>query len=373
MAKKEIEKRFLVTAVSEVFPHHYPSMLMEQGYVERAPRGVSFRVRTKNGIKAFLTAKSGRGISRNEDELSDDKVTIETADFLFKYLCEHRIEKRRHTIDGWEIDFCEPPLDGIVIAEREFKSMGEVPTNLQLPEWIGRGVDVTDSLTSHHLARLATLLKGSNKKAIDFVLKKLKLPIPKIVITGPPCSGKTKIINIIKKKMPEFHCVPEVASIVINQVGVKPGKDEFQNIMFQEKLYSIQDLFEATSIEFAIDENKEGCILDRGTVDNIGYFPGGLVRFVEHLKTTLEHEYDRYRGVVCLEVAPSEIYEIDKKNNPARPESETYEVACALQEKMIEAWQGHPRFYFIQNGPGGWNEKERKVLEIINKLLKGGA
>ena len=365
---KEIEKRFLVTEVAEDFPRNSPFTSIEQGYLERAPKGISFRVRIKNGSKALLTAKSGRGISRNEDELPDNKVTVETARFLFTYLCEHELEKDRYTLNGWEIDFFKEPLDGIVIAEKEFKSIEEVPTDLQLPEWIGKGIDVTDSLTSHHLARLATLLKGSNKKAVDYVLKKLKLPIPKIVITGPPCSGKTKIMGIIKEKMPEFHCVPEVATIVMRELGVKPAKDEFQNIEFQKRLYNIQDLFEATSVEFALDEGKKGCALDRGTVDNVGYFPGGLVRFIEHLKTTLEHEYDRYRGVICLEVAPPKIYEIEKTNNPIRMES--YEEACALQEKMIEAWQGHPNFYFIKNGPDGWKEKERKVFEVIDELLR---
>ena len=368
MANKEIEKRFLVTELHPDFlslSKNHLSKKVKQGFVELANPNKNFRVRIINGDMVELATKSGRGMVRDEEEYKSHDVGA--AEFLFANLVDHWLEKTRYIIDDWEIDFFNGSLQGIVLAEREFKQIKDVPNGLQLPSWIGQGIEVTDSLTNHHLARLATLLEGTDRRAIDFVLKKLNLPIPKIVITGPPCSGKSKILDVIKKKMPQFHCVPEVASIIMGELGVRPDNDELSNIAFQKTIYSVQDLFEATSVEFAISSGKAGCILDRGTVDNLGYFPGGLVNFVRHLKTTLEHEYRRYRAVICLQVAPSDVYKAEKKNNPNRTES--YKEACDLEEEMIKAWKGHPNFYFIKNGSDGWAEKERRVLEIIESLI----
>lgn len=368
MANQEIEKRFLVTKLHPDFFFSFsshPSRSIRQGFIELVSPNKNFRVRIVDSRTVELATKSGRGVVRNEEQYKG--CDIGAAEFLFANLVDHRLEKNRYLIDGWEIDFFRGSLDGIILAEKEFQRVEDIPTDLKLPDWIGEGIEVTDSLTNHHLARLATLLNGTDRKAVDFVLKKLNLPIPKIVITGPPCSGKSKILAAIKQKIPQLHCVPEVASIIMGELGVVPDKDELNNVSFQKTIYSVQDIFEATSVEFAIASGKAGCVLDRGTVDNLGYFPGGLVNFVRQLRTTLEHEYRRYQAVICLQAAPRNVYEIEKSNNPNR--TENYEKVCELEKEMIKAWQGHPGFHFVANDSGGWDEKERKVFDIINGLV----
>jgi len=249
MTDKEIEKRFLVTELARDFPYRDCSFEdIEQGYLASPP---GFRVRIINGSATEITHKTGRGTVRGEFKNHDAPPSA--IRFLFKHACAHRLAKGCYSRDSWRIDFFKPPLEGIILAEIEFRSVNDIPPNLELPTWIGKGFDVTDSLTNHHLARLATLLENTTAKAVDIVLKRLKNKILKIVITGGPGSGKSEILEIIRKRYPQLHCVSETATIIIEKVGLTPGGDDVNSIRFQETVYRVQTIFEATSAEFAAE------------------------------------------------------------------------------------------------------------------------
>ncbi len=173
MTNQEIEKRFLVTELSPNFfglaiLNNARPINIKQGYIELASSVKSFRVRTMDETRVEQTVKSGQGVYSVENQYF--KSELDLARFLIDNLVDHELEKTRYKISGWEINFFKPPLEGIVLAEKEFQSLNEIPPNLELPLWIGRGVDITDSLTNHHLARLATLLKSTNAKAIEVIL-----------------------------------------------------------------------------------------------------------------------------------------------------------------------------------------------------------
>ncbi len=357
---KEIERRFLVRSLTKDMPKPDRVIDIEQGYFETIDIGKSFRVRIRNGCEAFLTMKTGKGLVREELECP---VDLEFAQALME-TCSHRLNKTRRVINGWEIDLYWPPLEGIIIAEKELKSADE---ELVLPNWLQRVIEVTDTLTNHHLARLATDLHGTDVVAMPYLSSHIFNTIPRIVLTGGPCSGKSTIIDTIKRERPEIHCIPEVATIVIGQFGITPSKDAVRNRRFQRTIYRAQRIFEATSTQFAISDSKKAVLFDRGAMDGAAYMPGGIKEFNKFFSTTLEAEYSQYDAVICLDIPPPDVYESNRSNNPAR--TENYSQARKLGQKIVKAWCGHPNFSLITNGTS-WKDKEKRAREAIETALK---
>ena len=357
----EIERRFLITELSPKFPFNTPKTDIEQAYVEIFPTKRAWRIRIEDGLIASLTSKLGKGRVRREIpfplELSLARHMFQSASF--------RLYKTRHKSDSWEIDFFRDVLSGVILAELE---MLTPDSPCVLPPWIGKGIEVTDSLTNLHLARIAALLKPRNQgqSALKFILSRLKKRIVRILLTGGPGSGKSGIMELLKPEMPDFQFVPEVASILIGQAGIHPGKTAGSVRRFQTTLYPIQVLFETTSTEIAMDDGKKGLVLDRGRVDAAVYFSGGVEEYEKVLGTTVTRDYGEYDLVICLAVPPPEIYEIIRLNNPARGES--YSLASYLGGEIREVWQNHHNFAYIPN-LGSWEEKVAMVRSVIREFL----
>lgn len=356
---KEIERRFLVRDLGWETPEPDKVIRIEQGYFETLDIGKSFRVRICDGETAYLTMKTGKGFIREELQCP---VDLQFARALMK-TCSHRLNKKRRVIDGWEVDTYEQPLSGIIIAEKELASPEE---ELFLPSWLKGVIEVTDTLTNHHLARLATDLSGTDVMAMPYLSSQIFGTIPRIVLTGPPCSGKSTIIETLKKERPDIHCVPEMATVVIGHFGIIPSLDAVKNRQFQRAIYRAQRIFEATSTQFAASEGKKAVVFDRGCPDNAAYFPGGIKEFEDFFNTNMEAEYAQYDSAIFLEAPPADVYEANKANNPAR--FETYEQVQRLTDKLYGAWRGHPNFAYIENG-AGWHDKEKAVREALSRLI----
>lgn len=354
----EFERRFLVFAIDPDVQRS-PSKLIEQGYVE----GTDMRVRIVDDSYAEYTRKSGKGRARKERNLKD--IDLATARFLFDAL-RYKLTKRRHLKKGWEIDFFQGPLAGLVIAEFETSSPDEEVT---LPPWITKAIEVTDSLSNQHLARMAYDLAGIDAGLpVRDLLPKEELP--RIVLTGGPCSGKSSVMEALKKEFRDvLHCIPEVATIVIEHVGAKPPVDDVLAMKtFQRTIYRVQLGFEKVSNKQALRDNRRALLLDRGTVDGAAYMERGIEDLENVCRTTVAEEYARYRGVICLDVPPEDVYEANKDNNPAR--YETYAQAVATGERLRQVWQGHPNFIRIGNGPGGWDEKLAAARAAFTRLIE---
>lgn len=367
MAHKEIERRFLVTRIDNEFAIRQGltarnEVLIEQGYFEIGDPGRSFRVRIMNNhsVKGFLTVKVGEGKVRKELE---QEIDLELAQNLLE-ISHHRIRKVRYYFDGWEIDFFQDPLGGIILAERELKSVDEP---IQIPDFIEECREVTDSLSNLHLARLATDLRGLGTLAMPFLSEGLLRSVPCIGLVGGPGSGKSGIIKILKEEFPDIHFVPEVATIVIGQVGILPSRHPVQNRRFQKTIYGVGRIFRMTSTEFAIANNKKAIVLDRPEADGAGYFDGGIPEFEAVLGTTINREFGNVDVVIFLETPSRDTYEECKRNNSSR--AETYEEAVARAEKIKAIWRRHPNFHLIGND-GGWDTKVDRVRQLIKLAIK---
>ena len=351
----ENERRFLL----KKFPNIYASAevaSIEQGYFEIPSASSSFRIRIKGGKQGIIGLKDGEGVSR--EELEEELESIELSRALFTKT-NHQLTKLRIKFDGWEIDIFGGVLTGIILAEYELFEAED----LVIPGWLGEVQEVTNSLTNLHLARLASDVKGTNVHAYPHLLSSLK-KIPKIVITGPPCSGKTTVMNRLREIFPDLHFVPEVATIIISQLGLRPGSDELSLNRFQKAIYRTQNIFQSTSTEFAISQGKKAVILDRGTADQPAYMRGGIEQFT-HMIGPIVREYENYDAVLFLELPSREVYEANSHNNPARMEK--YDEALPLSGRLYNAWNGHPKFFRIK-ATETWEEKENQIVDVITSI-----
>jgi len=367
MAHDEIERRWLVTrikdGVSTLKSLASKITEIEQGYFEVRNPNDSFRVRIKNGTEAEATTKSGSGIKRRETPPEDRKINLGLGREIMT-MAYHQLSKTRHEIDGFEIDVCHEPLEGVIIAEKEMNSIDE---EVRLPDCIEEAKEVTDYLTSLHLARLATDLRGTGISAIPFVSEDLLRSIPCIALIGGTGAGKTGVSKILRAEFPEIHFVPEVATIVIDRLGIKPSRNPILNRRFQRAIYETTRIFRITSTEYAVTHNKKGLVFDRPEAGGAEYFDGGIKEFEEILGTSIVAEFRKVDIAILLEVPSKEIYEQHKKNNSAR--SESYEEAIEREIRAKEIWQNHHNLHIISN-EGGWDEKVERVRELIKSIVK---
>lgn len=359
----EIERRFLVEKITS--PETLSGLRKDtivQGYLGTTP-GKTMRVRIKNNEQAILTVKNGSGICRKEYET--DAVDLEMGMAALD-ACTFILQKTRYTFEGWELDIFEGPLKGLVLLERELAHEDEALP--PFPAFLRVDREVTESLNNLALAEASTLLtEGADPTQLLSMMS--AAPLQMIVITGGPGSGKSTSIGELRDRYPELAFVPEVATLVIAHVGIKPPPhdDTVGMVKFQRLIYSIQRAFEHAAQDQAIREGKKAIILDRGTMDNAAYLEGGVAALSQVLLTTVDAEYARYQGVICLSQPSREIYEQIRGNNAAR--SEDYDAACALSHRIKGSWGGHPRCLVIGES-GTWPEVSAAVDAGIRQLVK---
>ncbi|NCS99997.1 AAA family ATPase [Candidatus Parcubacteria bacterium] len=213
--------------------------------------------------------------------------------------------------------------------------------------------------------------------------------IPKIVITGGPCSGKTTFLSqigedLLSKGIHPFF-VPEAATMVI-QGGVSPSL--VSPPFFQRKIAQLQkyneDFFNSLAEHSNLEKDLRKVILcDRGVLDGAAYvnsIEGSLVYFqrsilldeIHGIGLGVEEVRARYEGVIHLTTAANgaeEFYTL--ANNSAR--TETLEEARILDEKIKEAWLGHGHISVVSNIQDGesisFEEKKRIAREKIFSIL----
>ena len=146
----EIERKFLVTG--EGWRRlATKSTQIRQGYLSSNAKA-TVRVRSKDDREALITLKGAvRGMTRAEYEY---EIPIEDARELLVMAEPHVIEKVRHLVPFgglvWEVDEFAGRHEGLMIAEVELESEGQV---VELPEWIGREVTEDDRYYNASLSR----------------------------------------------------------------------------------------------------------------------------------------------------------------------------------------------------------------------------
>lgn len=353
----EIERRWLVKALDKELIMAWAHAEIEQGYIETQDN-LRVRITTYKHDGRYMycdcemTKKSGKGVKRLEQ-------TVDISEPAARMLLEatpYSIKKTRYTHDGWEIDFFHGPLEGLILVERELESPDE---DVKIPAWMHEYVEVTDTLSNKQLAITSHLLQGG-----ELNIKELCTHIKAIVLTGAPGAGKSTIIRELSDNK-KLLCVPEVASLVMSQVGIMPNIGEAH---FNTMLYNVQISIEEAIKKQAVKLNKDAVIFDRGVLDSAAFMKNGAEAFNVLCKTTTERNCARYDAVIQLSIPPEDIYNKIKDNNPVR--TETFEQAQELELKLYKVWSAHPNFRMLyDDGVTSWSIKSARIKELLNEFI----
>lgn len=146
----EIERKFLVRELPQNL-ESYPQHEIKQGYIQIADDGTEERVR-KKGSRFFHTVKSGSGLKREE---SEKEISEEEFNMLWPKTQGRRILKTRYDIEHEslliELDIFSGDLQGLIVAEVEFKSEEE-SSNFEPPQWFSQELTFDDRYKNKYLA-----------------------------------------------------------------------------------------------------------------------------------------------------------------------------------------------------------------------------
>ncbi len=135
---EEIERKFLVSEVPEV-ARRVAGTSISQGYIAVGSDGTEVRLRRK-GDRFVQTVKRGSGLRRLETEV---ELSRKQFDSLWPQTESRRVAKIRYEIPYGghliELDVFHGVLEGLIIAEVEFRSLAESAV-FKPPGWFGKEV-----------------------------------------------------------------------------------------------------------------------------------------------------------------------------------------------------------------------------------------
>ena len=199
-----------------------------------------------------------------------------------------------------------------------------------------------------------------------------KLHIPKIVITGGPCGGKSSAMPFLYERLSENGyfaiLVPEAPTILMN-AGHLPHGGDVQLRTFQERVIDLILVQEKEAHEYAIRKGhpKPIIVCDRGIMDTKAYT--GETMFNEILASRgleVRGVLERYHAVLHMQstaVGAEEHY--TKANNVVRLEN--LDEARDADARTLDAWSIHPRFAVIGNEEQSF---ERKLQTLWARLFE---
>ena len=199
--------------------------------------------------------------------------------------------------------------------------------------------------------------------------------VPKVVLTGGPCAGKTRCLRAIRAQFGEqVVALPESATLLLDSGVPPPGherihisKDEWVRD-FQAGIVTVQQTLEETCARLARYCGARLIVCDRGILDGAAYWPGGRQAFLHHFELTAEECFARYHRVLHLQsLADARPNLYGTENNAIRYES----VADALcvEQAVRAAWHGHPGLIVIP-AEEEIQAKIARVLENVRQLLE---
>lgn len=181
----------------------------------------------------------------------------------------------------------------------------------------------------------------------------------RVVLTGGPGGGKTALLELIRHSFCEHvQILPETAGILFGGGFPRGGSLEVRRAAQRAIFFTQREL------ETAADASNAAIVLcDRGTVDGVAYWPGPD-DFWSEVGTTLEKQLQRYDAVIHLRIPrPESGYSHD---NPLRIESAA--EAAAIDERILRAWEGHPRRFLVE-ATTDFLAKAARALAILQEEM----
>lgn len=159
-----------------------------------------------------------------------------------------------------------------------------------------------------------------------------------ICVTGAPCSGKTKTLNLMREIVGyfDFHIVQESPTFLsqgenplhsIPQHG--PEQQQFDSLVYHSRKYSAME---------AVRRPEPIILFDRGTLDGAVYHEN----FFEMMRTTREEELKRYSAVILMETMAN-VGKYCKDGTRWEDAS----LASEIHTKLQKLYGDHPNFIEI--------------------------
>lgn len=178
-----------------------------------------------------------------------------------------------------------------------------------------------------------------------------------VVLTGGPGAGKTAVLESVRQAFcAHVRVLPEAAGIVFGG-GFPRGDDVAVRQAAQRAIYYVQRELE----HLAATARPAIVVCDRGTVDGCAYWPGPGAMWPS-VGSTWEVELARYDAVIHLRT-PGDGAGYNHVNPLRR---ETPAEARAIDERIVEAWNAHPRRSFVEATPE-FVDKLAQVLALLHE------
>lgn len=198
------------------------------------------------------------------------------------------------------------------------------------------------------------------------------MSVKKIVLTGGPCAGKTKILEYLRKELGDAGyyvlVVSETASEYIKN-NVLPNDDREHTLMFQDIILYTQYVKEQLTekyADFIKGKNDVVILYDRAIMDSRAYFPqsdyDALLRKYDINEMEMIDKYDLVIDLISTATLKKECYRLDDIR------SEDIEKASRIDKLTSVAWLLHRNLKVIKP-TDTLEEKAIKVLNYIYCLL----
>jgi predicted ATPase len=200
----------------------------------------------------------------------------------------------------------------------------------------------------------------------------------KIVFTGGPFSGKSKIASRLRGYFGDQTVfVPETAMLLLEggfpkPCDILPWSPEW-HLAFEDAIFQLQKSIEQASSLLATHNNCKLMILDRGLLDIAGHLPGGMDQFCDRYNVTEEHCLGQYDIVIHL-VSIAAIDTVTfQKIARARWKEKTpltsLEYCLQIEEATLAAYANHKN-RFVVHGQGNMESKMTEVVKIVKEAMQ---
>jgi predicted ATPase len=189
------------------------------------------------------------------------------------------------------------------------------------------------------------------------------LAIVRIAVSGGPGAGKTTLWrSIAKAQRTRVVAVPEVATLLFSHVFPEVQSED-DRCAVQRAIFAVQRNLEEIHAARLTGDQVLWC--DRGTPDGAGYWPRGQTHFFESMQTDWQAELARYDAVLFMESAAVGGLSIASSN---RTRIEDIQTASALDERLKQVWQAHPRFVHVPH-ESDFAVKLARARQLAERLL----
>jgi len=178
--------------------------------------------------------------------------------------------------------------------------------------------------------------------------------VPRVVLTGGPCGGKTTAIDVVAARLREQGVVvfiaPEAASLVLGAGGKLFNQTDTQRIAVQEAIAKIILATEDAITQLADRCGKPAVVLcDRGMMDAVAYLPDGAWPNVAdrngwNLVALRDARYDAVIHMVTAAAGAPEHY----RTHDHAVRYETADEAIEVDQCLQRTWLGHPHLRVIE-------------------------